>query len=144
MKIDFDESQISGTDYFDSDDAECGLPWCYVCRGAWHILLKTPQGLKPPTSINATPVRDWNEPDGWRWSLRIGSLRFPLRHCCFQPFRPALPEPNTRSLRGAVIYNAFLSRGRCSGASFFGSIEPGMQVWATCQLWLVRESGRKG
>jgi hypothetical protein len=29
-----------------------------------------------------------------------------------------------------------------SGQSFFGSIRPGLQIYCTCRLWLVRDTRR--
>ena len=142
MKITFKGSHITDTDYFESRDREMGVPWCIIHAGAWHVLMPSPP-IHPPSMVEARPVTDCEEQDGWRWRIELPGWHLPLYGRCLRPRRPPLPEPLTRAERTAVFYHAILREEQQRGSSFFGSIKPGMQIWATCPLWLVRGKMRK-
>jgi len=89
---------------------------------------------------HARPVTDCHEPDGWRWRLELGDWILPLPRRQIIGARPPLPEPYTRSERTLTLYAS--ETHRASGQSFFGSLQPGVQIHATCHLWLVRDTRR--
>jgi len=133
MKMDFNGSCLT-TDYYSSRDRERGVPWCYVSAGTWHILLPHPPARRV-TSCRALPVKDREDPDGWRWRLEIEAWHLPIYRRCFSPFRPGFPAKGERFERAAVLYTGFMSAK--PGQSFFGSVQPGLQE-SHCTLWLVR------
>jgi hypothetical protein len=136
MHIEFDGS-ITDTDYFGSQDWQQGVPWCVVSGGVWHVLIPPPQILAP-SMVAARPVTDRQEPDGWRWRIELPGWQLPLYARCIRPRRPSLPEPSTRAERTVVFYHALMRPEQTAGSSFFGCLHEGMQVWASCPLWLVR------
>lgn len=143
MKITFNGSHITETDYFESRDREQGVIWCHVHAGVWHVLVPSPP-IHPPSMVEARPVTDCEEQDGWRWRIELPGWHLPLYGRCLRPRRPPLPEPLTRAERTAVFYHAILREEQQRVSSFFGSIKPGMQIWASCPLWLVRgKMGKK-
>lgn len=141
MKIDLHGSHISETDYFESIDYEQGIAWCVIEQGVWHLLVPSPP-IHPPSMVEARPVTDRQERDGWRWRVELPGWHLPLFGRCIRPGRPSLPEPFTRWERTAVFYHAIMREDKCRGSSFFGSIQRGVQVWAKCPLWIVRDKSK--
>ena len=137
MKIDFKGAHITDTDYFESRDRELGIPWCLVQDGTWHVLISRPP-IHPPSKVEARPVTDSQERDGWRWRLELPEWHLPLYGRCMRPKRPRLPEPLTKIERRVVFYHAIMREEKHRGSSFFGSVGEGMQIWASCPLWIVR------
>ncbi len=74
--------------------------------------------------------------DGWRWRLEIDGWHLPLFRRCFTPFRPGYPDRWQRLERSAVLYCGIQEHR--SGASFFGTVQPGLQESGRVTLWLVR------
>jgi hypothetical protein len=107
-----------------------------VHGGCWHLLIP-PRCACRPTFALARPVVDHSEVDGWRWRLEFAGQRFQLPRRQIHSYRPALPEPFTRTRRTLHLYAS--EARRHGGQSFFGSVEPGIQLHATCPLLLVRE-----
>jgi hypothetical protein len=87
---------------------------------------------------HARPVVDHQEKDGWRWRLELGDWFLPLPRRQIIGPRPLLPEPYTRSERTLTLYCGEVHPA--SGQSFFASVQTGLQVHATCTLWLVRDT----
>jgi hypothetical protein len=141
MKIDFDGSHITDTDYFESPDREKGIAWCLVDHGVWHVLVPHPP-IHPPSMVEARPVTDRQERDGWRWRVELPGWHLPLFGRCIRPRRPPLPEPFTRLERTVVFYHAIMREDRHRGSSFFGSVQEGVQIWARCPLWVVRDKSK--
>jgi hypothetical protein len=139
MQLEHLGNQIQ-TDYYSSRDCEDGIPWCYIAQGTWHLLLPGPPRGGVPEIVEARPVTCMSERDGWRWRVEIGGWHLPLYWRCLRPYRPRLPEPWTRDERRAVLYCGHLERR--AGSSFFGALEPGLQVCAEVPLWIVREKDR--
>ena len=55
--------------------------------------------------------------------------------------RPLLPDPYSISERTLTLYASEISHS--AAQSYFGTIQPGVQIHATCPLYLVRDT-RKG
>ena len=125
MFADFDGGQISRTDYFQSRDRDEGRAWLIVQGGCWHVLVPPHFNCRVSHAL-ARPVVDHGEWEGWRWRLEIGGqrLQLPLRQIL--GYRPALPQPFTRTHRTLHLYAS--ETARHSGQSFFGSVEPGVQL----------------
>jgi hypothetical protein len=136
MFIEFSGGQISRTDYFQSRDCEEGRAWMEQREGSWHVLIPPRFSCRPTVAL-ARPVVDHSELDGWRWRLEFAGHRLQLPRRQIHSYRPALPEPFTRSRRTLHLYAS--ETPRHGGQSFFGSVEPGVQLHATCPLLLVRE-----
>jgi hypothetical protein len=134
MRLDFNGSALD-TDYYDSRDCERWVPWIYVASSTWHILLPHPPKGRV-VSCRAIPVTDRSDEDGWRWRLEIGDWHLPLFRRCFRPFRPAYPSKFEIFERAAVLYCGIQRHKR--GASFFGSVQSGLQECGSVTLWLVR------
>lgn len=137
MFADFDGGQISRTDYFQSRDCEEGRAWLAIHGGCWHVLIPPCCSCRPSVA-RARPVVDHEELDGWRWRLEIAGQRFQLPRRQILSYRPALPPPFHPITRTLHLYAS--ETRRHGGQSFFGSIEPGIQLHATCRLLLLRES----
>ena len=139
MFTDFAGGQISRTDYFSSRDCEEGRAWLSVHGGCWHVLIP-PQFACRPTVAHARPVIDSGEWEGWRWRLEFGGHHLPLPRCQILGPRPMLSQPYTRSERTLTLCSSELKAA--SGQSFYGSLQLGVQIHATCRLWLVHDTRR--
>ncbi|MDZ4405020.1 hypothetical protein [Prosthecobacter sp.] len=137
MKASIAGGVIHSTDYFSSRDRDEGRAWLVMHLTDWHVLL--PHGCpRLPTAAHARPVTDCHEQDGWRWRLELGDWSIPLPRRQIIGPRPFLPDPYSITERTLTLYGSELSRN--SGQSFFGSVEPGVQVHAVSVLYLVRET----
>jgi hypothetical protein len=138
LKIEITGLHITDTDYFESTDYEQGIAWCVVEHGVWHLLVPSPP-IHPPSMVETRPVTDRQDRDGWRWRA---SCHLPLFGRYIRPRRPSLPEPLTRYERTAVFYHAIMRGDKCKGSSFFSSVQQGVQIWAKCPLWILRDKSR--
>jgi len=136
MKADFSGGTLHSTDYFQSRDREAGRAWLIMQGSHWHVLLPRLCAMRPTAAI-ARPVTDSQERDGWRWRLELGEWFVPLPRPQIIGPRPLLPEPYTTSDRTLTLYAT--ETHPAAGQSFFGSIQPGIQIHATCHLYLVRD-----
>lgn len=137
MKAVLTGGAITHTDYFESRDHEAGRAWLVMDGTAWHVLL--PRTCPHRLSVAyARPVTDCQERDGWRWRLELGNWHLPLTRTQIIGSRPPLPQPYTSTQRSLTLYDSLLRAS--SGQSFFGSMEVGIQIAATCTLHLVRET----
>ena len=137
MFADFDGGQISRTDYFQSRDRDEGRAWLIVQGGCWHVLVPPRFNCRVSHAL-ARPVVDHGEWEGWRWRLEIGGQRLQLPRRQILGYRPTLPQPFTRTHRTLHLYAS--ETARHGGQSFFGSVEPGVQLHGSCRLLLIRES----
>lgn len=142
MRIDFKGANITDTDYFGSRDWQLGIPWCLVHEGTWHVLIPRPP-IHPPSMVECRPVTDSQERDGWRWRLELPEWHLALYERCLSPKRPRLPEPMTSIQRRVVFYHAIMREEQHRGSSFFGTVQEGMQIWASCPLWILRGKERR-
>lgn len=138
MNTSFAGGVIRETDYFDSADRDQGLAWLVIHDHAWHVLLPD-RCARRPREAYARPVIAHDEPDGWRWRLELGDWHLPLPTAQIIGPRPPLPEPRSRSARTLTLYSNELHKSR--GQSFFGTMQPGIQIEGICELFLVREVG---
>lgn len=142
MQILHDGTRLTDTNYFGSEDCRSGVAWAFIQSGVWHVLIPS-SPIHPPSMVEARPVTDRQEPDGWRWRLELPEWHLPLYSRCIRPRRPSLPEPSTRHERRAIFYHRILHEEDQRGSSFFGTIRPGLQIWASCPLWVVRGKSRQ-
>ena len=140
MKASIAGGVIHSTDYFSSRDRDEGRAWLVMHLTDWHVLLPH-ECSSSPTVAHARPVTDCHEPDGWRWRLELGRWFLPLPRRQIIGLRPMLPDPYSISERTLTLYARDTHAG--AGQSFFGSIQLGVQIHATCPLYLVRDT-RKG
>jgi hypothetical protein len=137
MKASITGGVLLSTDYFSSRDRDEGRAWLVVHACDWHVLLPHPPARRSAVA-HARPVTDCHEPDGWRWRLELGEWFLPLPRRQIIGPRPCLPEPYTRSERTLTLYCGEVTAS--AAQSFFGSIQPGLQIHSTCRLWLVRDT----
>lgn len=130
MNIYFNGRAILDTDYYVSNDHRDGVPWAWIADGIWNVLLPSPP-IHPPSKVQARPVRDNREPDGWRWRIELPEWRLPLYARCIKPQRPPLPQEQTCIERKAVFYYHTKERKP-------DSVRNELQIWAICPLWIVR------
>jgi hypothetical protein len=139
MKASFAGGVLHSTDYFSSRDYDEGRAWLVLSSCDWHVLLPRIPAVHL-TVAHARPVTDCQELDGWRWRLELGRWHLPLPRRQILSQRPLLPQPYTCSERTLTLYTSELKAS--SSQSFFGSLRPGLQIHATCRLWLVRDTRR--
>lgn len=141
---------IHSTDYFSSRDRDEGRAWLVMHLTDWHVLLPQHPACNAvatagrcrtrPTVAHARPVTDCHEQDGWRWRLELGDWFLPLPRRQIIGLRPRLPDPYSISERTLTLYASEISHS--ASQSFFGTVQPGVQIHATCPLYLVRDTRR--
>jgi hypothetical protein len=167
VKASFAGGVLHSTDYFSSRDCDEGRAWLVLCGTDWHVLLPHLPASRL-TVAHARPVTDCHELDGWRWRLELGRWHLPLPRRQILSQRPLLPQPYTQSLRTLTLYTSELkatsvqsvdstaprrvganapdvpsvSKASKPSALGFGNLQPGLQIFATCRLWLVRDTRR--
>lgn len=116
------------TDYYQSTDCRRGLAWLGVHEKVWHILL--PGAPRSTRCVQAGPIEDPEEPEGWSWCLDIDGQSYPLPLSRIHGERPNLPDRGHYLKRTAVLYTGSGPR------LLFHTNAPGLQSTAH-QVWLT-------
>jgi hypothetical protein len=149
MQARFAGGVLHSTDYFSSRDHDEGRAWLVVHACDWHVLLPhlpacnavaTAGKARFPSGGGPRPARH-RLPGTRRLALALGTrpagtCRCPRRQILSQ--RPLLPQPYTHAERTLSLYTRELKAS--SNQSFFGSVQRGLQIFAPCRLWLVRDT----
>lgn len=134
MKFEFNGGILKGTDYYSSTDFTRRLAWLVVRERVWHLLL--PGSPRSYHCVQAGPVEDQEEPDGWMWCVDVDGQKYPLPRCRIEGPRPALPDRGAYLKRTAILYVA--EARNANGAAFGGvhDLHSGL-VCTAHPLWLT-------
>ncbi len=125
--ITVEDGQITGTDYFDSEDCRRGQAWAVTTREGWHIL-STNLGETTMPGF-ARPVAKPDEPAGWAWQLELNGKHILLPQRVWRPYCPQPPLRNKRVSITVFIYRGY--RDPKEGKGHFAAVPVGFNLFTT-------------